>query len=123
MNLKHHIYGSTGLKKIRNLSKQCPKTSFYVNKQCFDDFIMIIREKIASYGENNVFICDKTGLLYKLAPSKSLVSQTRNWIKKIKYRITFLLTCNMPGSEKLRPVVIGKFKNPRALELFNKSIF
>ncbi|KAG0440548.1 CENP-B like protein 2 [Dictyocoela muelleri] len=47
-------------KRYRISSKQCYGESLLVNKQCFEDFFLIIREKIVSYGENNVFNCDET---------------------------------------------------------------
>ncbi|KAG0442128.1 Tigger transposable element-derived protein 6 [Dictyocoela muelleri] len=34
-----------------------------------------------------------------------------------------MLTCNKDGTEKLKPFIIGKFKNPRALKNFDKNFF
>jgi hypothetical protein len=36
-------------------------------------------------------------------------------IKKSKNRITVLLTCNATGNDYIKPLIIHKFKNPRAL--------
>ena len=37
--------------------------------------------------------------------------------KKLKDRITVLLTCNMTGTIKLKPLVIGKSKSPRCFKV------
>lgn len=103
--------------------KQCSGEGFDVEKQNHDEFTSSTTKKIEEYGENNVFNCDETALFYKLAPSKSLVSKIRKGIKRYKDRITILLACNMSGTEKLKPVIIGKFKNPRAFKNFNKDYY
>ena len=36
--------------------------------------------------------------------------------KQQKDRLTILFCCNSDGSEKLEPVVVGKFKNPRCFK-------
>jgi hypothetical protein len=36
--------------------------------------------------------------------------------KKVKDRITVLLTCNMTGIIKIKPLVIGKSKSPRCFK-------
>ncbi|KAG0430420.1 Tigger transposable element-derived protein 6, partial [Dictyocoela muelleri] len=111
-------------KKRHNISlKQCSGESFSVQNQNYDGFINLLKEKIAEYGEKNVFNCDETALFYKLAPSKSLLCRVRNGIKRYKDRITIMLACNMEGSEKIKPFVIGKFRNPRAFKNFDKDFF
>ncbi|KAG0442370.1 CENP-B like protein 2 [Dictyocoela muelleri] len=57
--------------------KQCSGESFNVNMQSFDEFIKDINDKISTYGSENVFNCDETGLFFKLALSKSLASRVR----------------------------------------------
>lgn len=39
-----------------------------------------------------------------------------SWGKRSKERILVLVGANMDGSEKLKPLVIGKFQNPRCLK-------
>ncbi|KAG0441915.1 Tigger transposable element-derived protein 6 [Dictyocoela muelleri] len=62
-------------------------------------------------------------VLQTFLPKKSLVKSARNGIKKFKDKITVMLACNMTGSTKLKPVIIGKFENPRALKGFEKNYF
>ncbi|KAG0438967.1 Tigger transposable element-derived protein 6 [Dictyocoela muelleri] len=103
--------------------KQYSRDSFNVNMQSFEEFIKDINDKISTYGSENVFNCDETGLFFKLAPSKSLASRERNGIKKYKDRVIVLLACNMLGTEKLKPLVIGKLENPRSFKNFNRDAF
>jgi DDE superfamily endonuclease len=41
--------------------------------------------------------------------------------KQSKDRVTVLLTCNATGSEKMRPLFIHKYENPRALRGISKN--
>jgi hypothetical protein len=54
-------------------------------------------------------------LYWQLEPSKTLAMSTVSGTKKSKNRVTILLTCNATGTEKLRPLFIHRYKNPRAL--------
>ncbi|KAG0422462.1 Tigger transposable element-derived protein 6 [Dictyocoela muelleri] len=47
----------------------------------------------------------------------------RSGIKGFKRRITVMLACNMTGTSKLKPVIIGKFANPRAFKGFDRKFF
>ncbi|GBC25036.2 tigger transposable element-derived protein 6-like [Rhizophagus irregularis DAOM 181602=DAOM 197198] len=42
-------------------------------------------------------------------------------MRQLKDRVTVLLTCNATGSEKLCPLFIHKYENPRALKNINKK--
>ncbi|KAG0434733.1 Tigger transposable element-derived protein 6 [Dictyocoela muelleri] len=103
--------------------KYCSGESFYINNQNYDEFIIVFKNKLSEYGKENVYNCDETGLFYKLALKKSLVKQAIYGIKGFKDRITVMLACNMTGTKKLKPVVIGKFANPRAPKGFDKKFF
>ena len=41
--------------------------------------------------------------------------------KKSKERITIMLTCNANGTEKLKPLLIHKYQNPRAIGKIKKD--
>ncbi|GBC15082.2 CENP-B homolog protein 2-like [Rhizophagus irregularis DAOM 181602=DAOM 197198] len=75
----------------------------------------ILREIIKDYDLNDVFNCDETGLYWDLEPSKTLAQGPLSGTKKSKKRVTLLLTCNATGTEKLKPLFIHKYQNPRAL--------
>lgn len=63
----------------------------------------------------DIYNLDELGLFFRLCPSKSLTykGDTCHGGKLSKERITVLLCCNMDGTHKLLPVVIGKSKRPR----------
>lgn len=72
-----------------------------------------------------IYNADETGLYWKLLPSKTYVSdkeKTAPGRKISKQRITFLACTNATGSHKLKPLVIGKSKNPRAFRNFNLPV-
>lgn len=61
---------------------------------------------------------DELGLFFNLTPDKSMVHRTETCHggKRSKERVTVLLACNEDGSDKLKPFMIGKSKNPRCFK-------
>lgn len=70
---------------------------------------------INSYDAKNIFNVDETGLMWRCTPNKTLIFENEmpKGLKKSKERLTIMLCCSSSG-EKLKPVVIGKSKNPRS---------
>ena len=83
------------------------------------------REQIKSitsqYQLSDIFNTDETGLFWKLEPSRILSTGPVAGRKKSKERITIMLTCNADGTEKLKPLLIHKYKNPRAIGKISKD--
>ncbi|XP_060577389.1 tigger transposable element-derived protein 4-like [Ruditapes philippinarum] len=73
---------------------------------------------IKDYEPKNVYNIDETGVFYKMTPNKTLeVKGTKCFGgKQSKDRITVLIGANMDGSDKLKLLIIGKFKNPRCFK-------
>ena len=72
-----------------------------------------------------VYNTDETALYYRLLPNKSLAvansnTKTRGF-KQSKDRVTLLLTTNKTGTHKLKPLIIGRFENPRCLHHVNRD--
>jgi hypothetical protein len=91
------------------------------NQDAVDPFIIKLKEKIRELKLSPVQIynADESALYWKMLPDKTLVlSQEKNapGRKTIKERVTFLLCANADGSNKLKPLVIGKAQNPRAFK-------
>ncbi|XP_070537736.1 tigger transposable element-derived protein 4-like [Ptychodera flava] len=66
----------------------------------------------------DVFNADETGLYFRLMPDKTLSfkNEVCSGGKKSKERVTVMLGANMDGSEKLKPMVIGKSKKPQCFK-------
>jgi hypothetical protein len=94
-----------------------------VSKDDYKNFYIEINKKMKEYSDKDIFNCDETSLFYKLMPSKSLCSKIRKGCKNYKDRLSLLLCCNKDGSEKLTPLIIGKYKTPRALKTFNFNFY
>lgn len=96
-----------------------------------------IQELIRKWGyePRDIFNMDETGLFYgyvpmiqtftvsvtkicRMAPDRGLSDRKQAGVKGKKVRLTYALTSNADGSEKLPPFVIGKAARPRA---FNKK--
>lgn len=70
------------------------------------------------YKHCDIFIVDECGLFYRVLPDKTLCfknEKCKRGKKKSKEKLTFL-GANMDRSEKLRPLVIKKFKKPRCFK-------
>lgn len=68
-----------------------------------------------NFKPEDIYNCDETGVFFKQLPSKTLAAKRESCQggKNAKDRLTVLLACNMIG-EKMKPLVIGKSKCPRA---------
>lgn len=84
-------------------------------------FIERFRQTIVELGlcDEQVYNADESGLFYKLLPKKSYVHQAEASApgrKLLKNRITFMPCANAAGTHKLKLLVLGKSKNPRAFK-------
>jgi hypothetical protein len=70
---------------------------------------------LKDFDAKNVFNCDETGLCFKALPDKTLAVKKDDCKggRLSKERLTVLLCASALG-EKLKPLVIGKYKRPRA---------
>lgn len=73
---------------------------------------------IEGYQPEDVYNADETGLFYQLLSNKTLSDKGDDCAgsKQSKQRVTLLLGANMDGSDRLRPLLIGKFASPRCLK-------
>lgn len=75
----------------------------------------VLQDAMRGYNERDIFNCDEMALFYRALPNKTLAfkGEVCTGGKHSKERLTALLCANMDGTEKLKPLVIGKSKNPR----------
>lgn len=77
------------------------------------------------YSPEQIYNADETGLCYKMLPGKTLAVKSdehkHEGFKKIKDRVTILFCTNKTGTHKVKPLCIGKFKNPRCFHHVNRS--
>jgi len=77
---------------------------------------------INRYQPKEIINVDKTGLFYNLQPSMTLTYKGNSCHggTKSKQRVTVLLGCNADGTEKLPPLVIGKYNKPHCFSNVKK---
>ena len=101
-------------------SKKLSGESASADMDAVSSGIITARSAIARYEPRNVFNVDETGLFYRMMPEKTLtVANLNKGTKVSKQRVTLLLGTNSDGSEKLKPLLIGTSKVPRAFKNFN----
>lgn len=114
---------------VRQLSISGEKLSADQNEMTkFRDFFknLIASEKLSL---DQLFNCDETGLNYRMLPAKTLAARDEMSApghKKSKERLTILACSNASGNLKLKPMVIGKSKKPRAfknMEMSNLPVY
>ena len=70
---------------------------------------------IMDFSVHNVYNMDEAGLFYKMLPSVSYCLPSEGQVhgtKQNKERLTFVLCCNMSGTQKLPIAIIGKSQLP-----------
>ncbi|KAK3894001.1 hypothetical protein Pcinc_002209 [Petrolisthes cinctipes] len=73
--------------------------------------------KDGGYTLDQVYNCDETGLYWKRSPSSTFIHKAEKQapsVKMAKDRISVLFTCNSTGTHRMKPLIIYKFKKPRA---------
>ena len=70
------------------------------------------------YVAKDVYNCDETGLYFKALPDGTICFKDDTLFggKKAKERVTVLLNVNTDGSDKRKPLVIGKSAKPRCFK-------
>jgi hypothetical protein len=53
---------------------------------------------------------------FRMPPDRGLMDRQMAGVKGVKKRITYTLTTNADGTEKLPPLIIGKAARPRAFK-------
>ncbi|XP_034250180.1 tigger transposable element-derived protein 6-like [Thrips palmi] len=86
----------------------------------FDDTVDAWRRRVLpsllkGYELKDIYNADEFGLFLNLLPDRTMCFSTEesSGNKQSRARLTILLGCNADGTDKLRPLVIGKAKNPR----------
>lgn len=106
-------------KKRHNLlfRKIC-EGSASVDEGICDDWKVELQGLLCEYDPKNVFNADETELFFKCLPDRTLIYKNEKCYggKLSKERVTLLFSVNMDGSEKLRPLFIGKPTNSRSFK-------
>lgn len=79
-------------------------------------------ELIKDFKPEDVFNGDEFGLFWRMFPNKTYIIKGQKFKtgKKSKERISVFICANMSGTEKMKPIVIGKYKKPHCFR--GKSI-
>ena len=80
----------------------------------------VVKTKTEQFRPDEIYIFYKIVLFWKLSPGSTLsIGQPTTVPKKYKDRLTIGQCCDAPGSDKIKPFVIGTSLHPRALKNFN----
>lgn len=90
-------------------------------------FIHKLRAKMQEMNitDSQLYNGDESGLFWKMLPDKTYVAaceKTAPGRKIKKERITFLLCANADGTNKIKPLVIGKAAKPRCFNNFDNPL-
>ena len=95
-----------------------------IDKTLIDNGRQEAIRKMKNFDPKNIFNVDETGLFFRMLPDRSLTTtEFTKGTKKAKDRITVTLCCNADGSEKLKPLVIGKSLKPRCFKNFHVELY
>ncbi|CAF4374954.1 unnamed protein product, partial [Rotaria magnacalcarata] len=104
---------------FRTINGECAS----VDDSTVEEWTQRLSTILDGFNENDVFNADETGLFYRATPDRSLVLSNEECKggKKSKERLTVLLYSNLTGTEKLKPVVIGRSQRPRCFKNITTS--
>lgn len=76
----------------------------------------VLPQIMKRYASRDIFNVDEFGLFFKLMPNKTFAVKGEKCTggKLSKDRVTVLIGGNADGTEKIKPLVIGKSRNPRS---------
>ena len=85
--------------------------SAFIDDSTIEEWTNRLPTILDGFEAKDVLNADETGLFYRATPDRSLVLSKEECKggKKSKERFTVLLCSNFTGTEKLKPIVIGKF--------------
>lgn len=97
------------------------------NPEFVEPFKKELHSLIAEHNltHDQIYNADETGLFWKLLPGKTYVLRSEKSApgrKAEKARLTFLACTNASGDHKVKPLVIGKAKNPRYFYNFTPPV-
>lgn len=104
-------------KRIFGESNDCTDTSSFMDQ--------VLLPLLQNYNPDDVYNCDETCLFYKLLPHRTYAfcGEAVSGGKSSKDRLTLMLCCNMSGTDKLKPLIIGKTKKPQVLKrVYNMTV-
>jgi hypothetical protein len=90
-----------------------------VDQLALENFIPEFINELENYHPDDIYNFDECALFYRMEPDRSLATKRLSGRKKDKERITVGLCTNASGSDKLSPLIIGKYKNPRCFKNIN----
>ena len=107
--------------KMYKLVGELSSSKIEINAHAFAE----ISEKISQYHPDNFFNMDEAALFYKMLPRFSYCLPFEVAVRGTKIekeRVTIILCCNMTGSKKLDPTIIGKSVSPKCFKKNNPPI-
>ncbi|XP_019894080.1 tigger transposable element-derived protein 6-like [Musca domestica] len=107
------------VKKRNNITykKICGKSAAVDENVCLE-WKEKLKDLIKYYDANDIFNADETGLFYKCLPDHTFCFKDEKCHggKHSKERVTLLFAANMDGTEKLKPLLIGKSAKSRCFK-------
>lgn len=73
---------------------------------------------LIGYTPDNIYCAGKIGFFYRVLPDKihTFKNEKCNSGNHAVERLTMLLCCSIDGVDRRKPLIVGKFKNPRAFK-------
>ena len=124
-NIEPPAFATPWIEKFKaryNISDQARNArSDVIDRLAIENEFEDLRDELKLFDYDDIYSMDETALFWKMSPDDPLVgggnaSSRKVGSRSVKAQITVMLACNVTGSHKLPPWVIGKARNPRCLE-------
>lgn len=105
-------------KRICGESLDCPDTETFIEE--------VLTPLLGEYHPDNIYNADESAFNFKLLPQRTYAFKSERVYggktSACRDRLTLMMCTNMTGSDKLKPVVIGKAQKPQVLKRYNMSV-
>ena len=79
-----------------------------------------LQQILSRYELSDIYNCDETALFWKAEPSHTLAHAPISGTKRLKDRVSIMVTCNATGDHKLPLLFIHRSQTPRCLKGISK---
>lgn len=80
-----------------------------------------LQQILSQYELSDIYNCDETALFWKAEPNHTLAHAPISGTKRLKDRVSIMVTCNATGDHKLPLLFIHRSQTPRCLKGILKS--
>lgn len=110
-----------GFKERHGLMKRSPFGEARASPKVTENQMQYVRDVCKGYAPEVIYSMDETGLYYRGRSVPEFVGKVAPGTKIDTSRVTLVLCCNATGSDRLKPIIINKYRKPHGYQPRNPA--